>query len=329
MIVLDEFQFIARQEPEIGSLLNRFVQEHADNPDLFLCLSGSDISFFEREVVGYGAAAYGRRTGSLKLQPFAWAEVGSFAEGWSVEDRVRAWAVLGGIPYYLKEIDPAQPLAETIRRSILYPDGLLREEPRFLLSQESRLRDQSTYMSCLRAIAGGDTRLNRIAQRVGKARSEEARPFLEILEEMGLVQRRYPVTRSSGKKVSYAIVDPFLRFWFRFVAPRESRLGTRAQADRYLADSVLPQLDKFVSEDAFERVCQDWLARQLDDAVEVGWWWGSIRGREDGQLRSRAYEADAVALDADGKVLALGSCRWPDAAIAGHAPRPRLRRPLR
>src|SRR5207342_1826110 len=52
MIVLDEFQFIARQEPEIGSLLNRFVQEHADNPELFICLSGSDISFFEREVVG-------------------------------------------------------------------------------------------------------------------------------------------------------------------------------------------------------------------------------------------------------------------------------------
>jgi hypothetical protein len=40
-------------------------------------------------------------------------------------------------------------------------------------------------MSCLRAIAGGDTRLNQIAQRVGKSRSEEARPFLEILEEMG------------------------------------------------------------------------------------------------------------------------------------------------
>jgi AAA+ ATPase superfamily predicted ATPase len=318
MIVLDEFQFIARQEPEIGSLLNRFVQEHAANPDLFICLCGSDISFFERDVVGYGATTYGRRTGSLKLQPFPWAELGSFTPGWSVEERIRAWAVLGGIPYYLKEIDPEQPLAETIRRSILYPDGLLREEPRFLLSQESRLRDQSTYMSCLRAIAGGDTRLNQIAQRIGKTRSEEARPFLEILEEMGLVERRYPVTLSSGKKVSYAIVDPFLRFWFRFVAPRESRLGTRAQADRYLEESVLPQLDKFVSEDAFERVCQDWLARQLDDAVEVGWWWGSIRGREDGELRSRAYEADAVAVDATGKVLALGSCKWPQAGSESH-----------
>jgi hypothetical protein len=316
MIVLDEFQFIARQEPEIGSLLNRFVEEHADNPDLFLCLSGSDISFFEREVVGYGATTYGRRTGSLRLLPFPWREIGAFAPGWSIEERIQAWAVFGGIPYYLKEIDPDEPLSEAIRRAVLYPDGLLREEPRFLLSQESRLREQATYVSCLRAIAGGDTRLSEIAQRVGRS-APDARAFLEVLEEMGLVERRYPVTHASGKKVSYAIVDPYLRFWFRFVAPRESRLATRRDADRYLEESVMPALDKFVSEDAFERVCQTWLADQLG-AAEVGWWWGSIRRRENGRLRNRSYEADVAAVDGDGRVMALGSCKWPEADNRQH-----------
>jgi uncharacterized protein len=126
------------------------------------------------------------------------------------------------------------------------------------------------------------------------------------------------VTRASTRKVSYSIVDPFLRFWFRFVAPRESRLQSRADADRYLADSVLPQLDKFVSEDAFERVCQSWLLRHLDDSVEAGRWWGSIRRREEGKLRSRTYEADVVAIDEDGAVLAPGSCKWADPKNAKH-----------
>ena len=318
MIVLDEFQFIARQEPEIGSLLNRFVEEHEDNADLLLCLSGSDVSFFEHSVVGYGATSYGRRTGGLRLQPFPWQEIDAFTEGWSVEEQIRAWAVFGGVPYYLKEIDADATLAEAIRSSILYPDGLLREEPRFLLSQEGRLRDIATYMSCLRAIAGGTTRLNEIAQRIDRRRSEEARPFLETLEEMGFVERRRPVTQASGKKVSYAIADPFLRFWFRFVAPRESRLQTRSDAGSYLEEAVLPELDKFVSEDAFERVCQDWLLRELDAAAETGRWWGSIRRREDGKQRSRSYEADAVAIDSQGKVVALGSCKWPDGGNDGH-----------
>ncbi|HVW45683.1 MAG TPA: ATP-binding protein [Solirubrobacterales bacterium] len=316
MIVLDEFQFIAREEPEIGSLLNRFVDEHADNGDLFLVLSGSDISFFERQVVGYGATTYGRRTGSLRLLPFPWQEIGSFTPGWEVEDRIRAWAVFGGIPYYLKEIDPEKPLAEAIRRAILYPDGLLREEPRFLLSQESRLREQATYLSALRAVAGGATRLNEIAQRLGRS-DPDTRGFLEVLEEMGLLERRYPVTRASGRKVIYAIVDPFLRFWFRFVAPRESRLATRADADRYLEESLLPALDDFVSEDAFERVCQTWLGRQLR-AADVGWWWGSIRRQENGKPRNRSYEADVVAVDGDGAIMALGSCKWPRAENTDH-----------
>lgn len=311
MIVLDEFQFIARQEPEIGSLLNRFVREHADNPDLLLCVSGSDVSFFEKQVVGYGATAYGRRTASLKLRPFPWRQLGAFAPDWGIEERIRAWAVLGGVPYYLKEIDSSRPLQETILRAVLYPDGLLRDEPRFLLSQESRLRDVDTYMSCLRAIATGVTRLNEIAQRIGRSRSEEARPFLQTLEEMGLVERRHPVAGPTRGRVSYAVADPFLRFWFRFVAPRESRLHSREQARLHLEQVVAPQLDKFVSEDAFERICQEWLRERLDDAVEAGRWWGPIRGREEGKLRSRAYEADAVAVGANGEILALGSCKWP------------------
>lgn len=67
-----------------------------------------------------------------------------------------------------------------------------------------------------------------------------------------------------------AITDPFLRFGFRFVAPRESRLHTREQAERYMEQAIVPQLDKFVSEDAFERVCQGWLLGELEDAVDAG-----------------------------------------------------------
>jgi hypothetical protein len=138
-----------------------------------------------------------------------------------------------------------------------------------------------------------------------------------VLEEMGLLQRRYPVTHASKRRVIYTIVDPFLRFWFRFVAPRESRLATRADADRYLEESLLPALDDFVSEDAFERVCQAWLGERLD-AAEVGWWWGPIRGYENGSPRNRRYEADTVAVGGDGAVLALGSCKWPRAENTDH-----------
>jgi AAA+ ATPase superfamily predicted ATPase len=318
MIILDEFQFLARREPEMGSFVNRFVREHRDDPNLLLCIAGSDVSFFEKQVMGESATTYGRRTGSLKLLPFEWEDIAPFVDGWPTQDQIRAYGVFGGVPYYLEEIDPQATLADAILRAVLYPGSKLREEPIFLLSQESRINEIDTYMSCLRAIAGGITSLNDIAMRVGKTRSEEARPFLATLEEMGVVERRWPITRPGGKKVYYAISDPFLRFWFRFVVPAESRLATRADAERYLHDTILPGLDTFISEDAYERVCQRWTRRNVQRVVSAGQWWGSIRRREDGEQRNRRYEADVAGIDQDGRVVALGSCKWPDSATTDH-----------
>lgn len=104
-----------------------------------------------------------------------------------------------------------------------------------------------------------------------------------------------------------------MRFWFRFVAPRESRLQTRDDAEDYLRSAVVPALDKFVSEDAFERVCQDWAFGNFEGVVEVGRWWGPLRVREDGKVRSRQFEADVVAIGEAGEVVALGSCKWAGA----------------
>jgi uncharacterized protein len=318
MIILDEFQFVARREPEIGSLINRFMRENRENANLLLCIAGSDVSFFEKDVMAESATTYGRRTGSLKLLPFEWEDIDPFVEGWSVQDQIRAFGVFGGVPYYLEEVDPQATLSEAILRGVLYPGSKLREEPIFLLSQESRISEIDTYMSCLRAIAGGITSLNDIAMRVGKTRSEEARPFLATLEEMGLVERRWPITQPGTKKVYYAISDPFLRFWFRFVGPGESRLATRADAERYLRDRLMPELDKFISEDIYERVCQRWTTQNVSHVVSAGQWWGSIRQRENGEQRNRRYEADVVGIGPEGQVVALGSCKWPDSETIGH-----------
>jgi AAA+ ATPase superfamily predicted ATPase len=311
MLAIDEFQFVARRNAEIGSLINDFITRNKDDGNLLLVVAGSDVTFFEQAVVGYAATSYGRRTGSLRIEPFAWSGIKPFVPRWKIDDVIRAWAVFGGIPYHLDEIDPAQDLAENILRAALLPDGLLRSEPEFLLAQESRIRDRDGYMSALRAIATGHTRQNEIATRMGR-RPDETRNYLDTLEEMRLVRRVRPITAVAGRKVLYTITDPFLRFWFRFVAPYESRLQTRASARNHLEETVLPNLDHFVSGDAFEEVCQDWALHHIPDAVDVGRWWGDKKIRTPEGPRNRRYEADVVPIDAQGNVLALGSCKWSD-----------------
>jgi len=317
LVALDEFQFVARETPAVGSLINRFWREHRGDPNLFLILSGSDVSFFEREIVGYTATTYGRRTGSLHLQPFPFPELSGFLPGWSAEDAIRAYAVFGGVPYYLDALDPAATLAENVERHVLAPDGLLRQEPRFLFAQHSDLREESVYFSILRAIAAGRTRRNEIASRVGRSDSATGQ-LLDKLMEMGLVRRVHPVTVANPdrtKLVRFAIDDPFLRFWFAFVHPYESRLHRRADAQEHLQGLVMPSLEHFVSRPVFEQVCQSWLRDHLG-AASVGWWWGSVKERVDGSLRNVQRELDVVAIDHEGIVMAAGSCRWTAGRMA-------------
>lgn len=312
LVALDEFQFVARETPAIGSLINRFWREHRDDPNLFLILAGSDVSFFARHVMGYAATTYGRRTGSLRLEPFRFAELSSFVPRWKVEDVIRAYAVFGGVPYYLDALDPTATLGAEIERHVLAPDGLLRQEPRFLLAQQSDLRDDGVYLSMLRAIAAGRTRRNEIASRIGRSDSATGQ-LLDHLRGMGLVRRVHPVTVRNPDRtrtVRFAIDDPFLRFWFAFVHPYESRLHSRGDAKLHMRAIVMPRLDDFVSRSAFEDVCQQWLFNRTPGAVDAGWWWGNVREATEDGIRNVQREVDAVAVDPDRKVLAVGSCKW-------------------
>jgi uncharacterized protein len=316
VLVLDEFQRIARASNDIGSIINVWWRERGQELPIFVVLSGSEVGFFEREVVGYSASTYGRRAGQLPLRPFKSRDVQLFLPGWSAEDKVAAYAVFGHMPYYLAHVRPEETLAENILNLALRPDGLLHEEARLLLDQE--LSDASAYFSVLRAIAAGQTRVSQIAQRTGIAGgTSRVSQMLDMLRNLWLVERQFPVTVRNperSRQSFYRITDPYLRFWFRFVLPAQGRLVDLEGAERHLRGRVLPQLDDFVSTPAFEEVCQQWLLGAVD-AASVGWWWGTVRETRGPQLRNIDRELDAVAIDDDGRVIAVGSCKWTAGAV--------------
>jgi uncharacterized protein len=218
---------------------------------------------------------------------------------------VRTYAVCGGMPYYLERFHDGSSLADNILRLVLYRDGLLHEEAELLLRQE--LNDPHNYFSVLRAIASGQTRNSQICNRVGLSTAQVSQ-ITAVLERLRLIEQRRPVTASArSKKTTYAIVDGFLNFHFRFVDPYRSLLRTRAGAEQHRRQTVLPQLEHFVSKPAFEDICRRYL-QQAEQARAVGGWWGPVPTGEGRRTEQR--EVDAVALDQASKVVAIGSCKW-------------------
>lgn len=312
LVVLDEFQHIARESPDVGSTINVWWRERGASLPLFVVLSGSEVGFFEREVVSYSASTYGRRAGQLRLEPFRPRDAGLFLPGWYAEDRVRAYGVFGNMPYYLAHVREDSSLAENILDLILMRDGLLHEEARLLLDVE--LPDASAYFSVLRAIAAGQTRVSQIDSRTGIGDTSRVSQMLDQLQRLWLVRKELPVTVRNperSRQSFYRITDPYLRFWFRFVLPAQGRLVDAAGARRHLEGNVLPRLDEFVASPAFEEVCQAWLRSEVD-AAAVGWWWGKVREMRGAGLRDTDRELDAVAVDEKGAPIAVASCKWTD-----------------
>jgi len=303
VVVLDEFTYLVGGNKAIPSILQKVWDQTLQHSRIFLILCGSYVGMMETEVLGYRSPLYGRRTGNVLLQPLGLPATATFFPAYSPLQQIEAWAILGGMPYYLRVFSDSMDLWTNVRTHILDPRGTLYHEPYLLLMAE--LREPRNYFSILRAIAQGRTRLNEIAQAAGVGNAPTTARYLDILQSMRVVTRIVPVTErhpEKSKKGMYQIVDPLFRFWFRYVHPNQGLLDL-GLADGVMAQRVQPTFDDFVAH-AFEQAAQMHLAAlsQLGELPfmpeRVGRWW------------DQGTEIDAVAVsDAEGALL-LAECKW-------------------
>ena len=304
IIVLDEFTYLISGNKAIPSILQKVWDETLKNTQIMMVLCGSYIGMMETEVLGYQAPLYGRRTASTLLRPMDLASSALFFPSYSAEEKFLTWAVVGGMPYYLRTFQDSHDVFANIRQHILdAQSGTLFNEPRLLLMEE--LREPRNYFSLLRAIAQGRTRLNEIAQGAGIGDVTTVARYLDILQQMRLITRRVPATETQpekSKKGIYHIDDHFLRFWFRYVHPNQSSLDL-GLADAILQQRIKPDLDHFVAS-AFEEAAIIFTGRlaqagELDFFPErIGGWW------------NRDAEIDVLAINLTEKIALVGECKW-------------------
>ena len=299
VVVLDEFTYLIDADPAVPSIVQRIWDTLLADTRIMLVLCGSYVGMMEQHVLAYRAPLYGRRTAQWQLVPLGFWDAQAFLPGLSAPDRVRTYAVLGGVPAYQLQFDNRASLATNIMTNLLAPGAYLYDEPRFLLLQE--LRDPRRYFSILAAIASGRSRQNEIAQATGIA-SGSLPFYLGTLREMGLVERRVPATEArpeKSKRGLYFLRDHLFRFWFRFVYPNRALLE-RGEA-LPVRDEVMAQLDQFTGP-AFEVICREHVWRMhrsgamgFRPKVVAPWW-------------NHREELDVVGIG--DKDLLVGECKW-------------------
>jgi hypothetical protein len=300
MLALDEFQWMAEASPELPSILQELWDRRwSRDGRVVLILCGSYLGFMEREILGRRSPLFGRRTGQIRLAPFDFREAAAFHPRYSREDQVRLHTVLGGIPWYLRLVDPDRSVADNLARLLLDPLGPLFAEPDFLLREE--LRELENYNAILMAMAGGARLHADIARQTGMS-NRALHYYLQQLIDLGYAVRRHPLTGTppGPRQVRFEVGDPLLRFWFRYVYPAQSGIVQSGPARAY-RERVAPDFESFVG-GGFERLCREALPMQY--ARE-----GVAAGFEVGEYWDREVQIDVVGLRQD-NWTDLGECKW-------------------
>lgn len=276
VLVIDEYPYLAAADPSASSALQHLIDHHQQDSKLMIILCGSSMSFMEHQVLGYQSPLYGRRTASLKIEPFDYAQSARFVPNMSAEEAAQAYAISNGIPQYLLQFDPDLDLETNLATRILTPGAYLMDETDRLLQQE--LRKPAEYSNVLQTIADGATRVNEIAEK-SQLSPTLTLSYLNNLEDLGIVQRETPFGKPNSKRPVYRIRDSYFRFWYRFV-PRTLPL-IQSGNSQIATQMVMKGMPRFMGP-VFETMCTQWLMNHNGPdsplpfiITKTGRWWGT------------------------------------------------------
>lgn len=303
-LFIDEFTYLLEVEPGIAGLLQNTWDHVLQNTNIFLCISGSHLGMMKREFLSYQAPLYGRASAQIHLQPFYFGATRGFFSKYSSVDRVALYSIFGGVPAYWERVDQSKSISQNIKLHLLTPNNLLQSEPRLLL--QDFISKPHNYLAILGAIANGAHITREIAKFTG-LQNVHLPKYLGVLIEAGFVERRTPVTEIAASRAGrYHITDPYLRFYFRFLADRQDQLALGAQ-ELALAEINRHMID-FIGKYTWEELAREWTLR----AGALGML--PVTPDRVGSAWNARSQVDVVGINSRDKTLILGECKWTRSA---------------
>ena len=307
-LVIDELPYLVGSSPELPSVLQRWLDHEAGPAGMVVAVAGSSQRMMDGIVLSAGAPLYGRARELLRVEPLAPAHLADAFDTSSARDLVALYAAWGGVPRYWELASELEgPLERRVDALVLDPLGPLHEEPSRLLIEE--MPPATEVRPLLDAIGLGAHRLSEVAGRIGRPATSLSRP-LKRLTALGLARREVPFGESEvgSKRGLYRIADPFVRLWFRVVAPYRSLLASSGRDERL---TLLGRHWPGLAAAAWEDLCRSaWIGASLGTALGPGPWKPAARW-----WRGNAPEWDLVSTSFDGEHVVLGEAKWRDRPV--------------
>ncbi len=300
IVVIDELPWLIETDRSVEGALQTAWDRHLRSKPILIVLIGSDLAMMEA-LTAYERPLCDRST-TMAVNPLPPSDVAKLL---SFEPAVAldTFLITGGFPNLVNAARRHANPDEFLSAELTNPTSALIVAGERVLAAEFP-HDLPTR-PVLEAIGLGERERSAIANASGVAASSLDRA-LDLLIDKRIVAKLTPVSAVlSHKNTRYQIVDPYLRFWLRYVASALPEIE-RGRGEK-VAQRVIADFATFAGK-SIEPVVGECLTRRLPDrafgdATDVGAYW----------TRDGKVEVDLVGIHTRTKarrVDFVGSVKW-------------------
>jgi hypothetical protein len=230
VLLFDEISWMGSKDPEfLGKLKTAWDIYFKKNDKLIFILCGS-ASFWIEENILNNTGFLGRISHTLTVEELPlkdcklfWGRRGKHI---SAYEKFQVLSVIGGIPKYLEEIDPAMTAEQNIKKLCFTKGGLLVEEFDHIFSDLFSNRS-NTYKKIVEFLTNGSKETQEIAEMLDIEQTGRLSEYLRDLELSGFIKRDYTWILNSGddsKLSKYRLSDNYLRFFLKYISKHKTKI---------------------------------------------------------------------------------------------------------
>ena len=228
IILFDEISWMGSNSPSFISKLKAWWDKQEKFFVLILC--GSVSTWIEDNILK-STAFFGRINLTITLEPFNLRECAEYLRAIGFKgsnyDAYRLLVVIGGIPWYLEQVDTSKTVESIIKNLCFIKDGLLVNEFEYIFHDLFNVRS-SLYKSILTCLKTGARTQAEIREELSLPGGGTLSNYLQHLISAGFVQKQPQwsfKTKKLLKKSLHRISDPYIRFYLKFIEKNLTKIN--------------------------------------------------------------------------------------------------------
>jgi len=287
VIFIDELPWLDNLKSGFLSAFEYFWNTYASSEkEIFLVVCGSATSWIMNKIIRNRGGLHNRVTRQIFLQPFTLNETEQFLKSKKIAmSRIQiaeCYMIMGGIPYYLEQLEKQYGLEQNIDNLFFKKNGILRDE--FSKIYSSLFKSPEKYMQIIEILA--QKRKGLLREEIVKlSKIPDGGGLTSILEELelcGFISINHNFSTAKNKKL-YQLTDFYSLFYIHFIKAGKisdksfwtNTLNTPLHnawtgfSFELLCQSHIEQIRRKLGVSGVTTYTSSWRSRHEDDGVQI------------------------------------------------------------